>query len=495
MRRAISFRTIAPYALLLPGLLWLAIFLSIRRSRCSWCRSGRATSRTASSRRGTGAIYPEAFTGILAVDRALDRLRRSGHHPRLLARLPAGLRDRLPRRRLQEPAAVPGHRPVLHELPAAHPVLEDRSSPTTGSSSARSRRSASCPADFQLLATPAAVIAGITYNFLPFMTLPLYVALEKIDRRLLEAAEDLYAGPWRPRGTIYGAIIGGAARRRRRGGHGLRPAPARHPRADRRRGHRHLARSARRSSGSPCRWPCPASSPARCWCSSRRWATTSTPNCSGNPQSLMVGNVIQARYLRVTDYPTASALSFILMAGDPDRRLHLRPAARHRGPGLMAVARRARPGADLARQTGPPLGGPLAPAALRGRRDPVPGPAGRGHDRVQLQRPGRPVEPAVGNVLDRRLAGSARTPGPARGGPEQPRHRVPVDDRRDDPRDAHRAGARALLRSAAGRHEPADLPADVDAGDRARRLAADDVHRVGPAAVHARRGWSTRSAS
>ena len=34
----------------------------------------------------------------------------------------------------------------------------------------------------------------------------------------------------------------------------------------------------------------------------------------GNPQSLMIGNVIQARYLRVTDYPTASALSFILMA-------------------------------------------------------------------------------------------------------------------------------------------------------------------------------------
>ena len=34
----------------------------------------------------------------------------------------------------------------------------------------------------------------------------------------------------------------------------------------------------------------------------------------GNPQSLMIGNVIQARYLKVTDYPTASALSFILMA-------------------------------------------------------------------------------------------------------------------------------------------------------------------------------------
>ena len=96
------------------------------------------------------------------------------------------------------------------------------------------------------------------------MTLPLYVALEKIDRRLLEAAEDLYAGPWRPRGTFVGAILGGllgvvvgvvmdygpivlgvpglivGARRSGRGS------------------------SARRSSGSPCRSRCRASSPARC---------------------------------------------------------------------------------------------------------------------------------------------------------------------------------------------------------------------------------------
>src|ERR671923_2625037 len=47
--------------------------------------------------------------------------------------------------------------------------------------------------DGRLLATSTAVIAGITYNFLPFMALPLYVALEKIDPRLLEAAQDLYA--------------------------------------------------------------------------------------------------------------------------------------------------------------------------------------------------------------------------------------------------------------------------------------------------------------
>ena len=47
--------------------------------------------------------------------------------------------------------------------------------------------------NFHFLATPASVIFGLTYNFLPFMILPLYVAIEKIDRRLIEAATDLYA--------------------------------------------------------------------------------------------------------------------------------------------------------------------------------------------------------------------------------------------------------------------------------------------------------------
>ncbi len=51
--------------------------------------------------------------------------------------------------------------------------------------------------DGRLLATPVAVIAGLTYNFLPFMVLPLYAALEKLDPRLIEAASDLYASPAR----------------------------------------------------------------------------------------------------------------------------------------------------------------------------------------------------------------------------------------------------------------------------------------------------------
>src|SRR5439155_15461696 len=49
--------------------------------------------------------------------------------------------------------------------------------------------------DGRLLATTFAVVAGITYNFFPFMALPLYVSLEQIDPRLLEASKDLYASP------------------------------------------------------------------------------------------------------------------------------------------------------------------------------------------------------------------------------------------------------------------------------------------------------------
>ena len=47
--------------------------------------------------------------------------------------------------------------------------------------------------DGRLINTPAAVIFGLTYNFLPFMILPIYVSLEKIDVRLLDAAKDLYS--------------------------------------------------------------------------------------------------------------------------------------------------------------------------------------------------------------------------------------------------------------------------------------------------------------
>jgi spermidine/putrescine transport system permease protein len=123
------------------------------------------------------------------------------------------------------------------------------------------------PEEFRLLATPIAVVAGITYNFLPFMTLPIYVSLEKIDRRLVEAAEDLFAtkiGAFR-RITFPLSLPGVFA------GSLLTFIPA--------------------------------------------MGDYVNAELLGNPQTTMIGNVIQREFLANNDYPTASALSFILMAG------------------------------------------------------------------------------------------------------------------------------------------------------------------------------------
>ena len=117
----------------------------------------------------------------------------------------------------------------------------------------------------RLLATTTAVVAGITYNFLPFMALPIYVSLEKIDRRLIEAATDLYASrvtafrkvtlPLALPGIFAGSLL------------------------------------------------------------------TFIPACGdfinaallGTSNQYMVGNVIQSKFINILDYPTAAALSFILM--------------------------------------------------------------------------------------------------------------------------------------------------------------------------------------
>jgi spermidine/putrescine transport system permease protein len=168
------------------------------------------------------------------------------------------------------------------------------------------------PEEFRLLATPAAVVAGITYNFLPFMTLPLYVALEKIDKRLIEAAEDLYAGPWRPQGTVVGLLVGGVL--------GLvvglvmdyGPLLVGIPFAI---GGALIGTFL--VSQAFIRVTLPLALPGIFAGSLLTFipAVGDFINAEllGNPQSLMIGNVIQARYLQVTDYPTASALSFILM--------------------------------------------------------------------------------------------------------------------------------------------------------------------------------------
>jgi spermidine/putrescine transport system permease protein len=116
-----------------------------------------------------------------------------------------------------------------------------------------------------VLATGTAVVAGITYNFLPFMALPLYVSLEQIDHRLIEAAEDLYASSWRAflKVTVPLSLPGVVA------GTLLTFIPAA--------------------------------------------GDFINAQLLGAPQNHMIGNVIQSKFLELTDYPAAAAMSFILM--------------------------------------------------------------------------------------------------------------------------------------------------------------------------------------
>jgi spermidine/putrescine transport system permease protein len=122
--------------------------------------------------------------------------------------------------------------------------------------------------DVRILATPVAVISGIAYNFLPFMTLPIYVSLEKIDKRLLEAGQDLYATPWSAfrKITLPLALPGIFA------GTLLTFIPA-------------------------------------------MGDYVNAELLGQTPATKMIGNVVQSRFLVNNDYPTAAALSFILMAG------------------------------------------------------------------------------------------------------------------------------------------------------------------------------------
>jgi spermidine/putrescine transport system permease protein len=170
------------------------------------------------------------------------------------------------------------------------------------------------PADFRVLATPMAVVAGLTYNFLPFMTLPIYVALEKVDLRLVEAARDLYAGPWRRGGAIAGAIVGGVLAA------GLCLAfdwniPIVSTGAA-------LIGAFIGSvfvSEAFVRVTFPLSLPGVFAGSLLTFipAMGDYVNAEflGNPDTRMLGNVIQNRFLTQNDFPTASALSFFLMAG------------------------------------------------------------------------------------------------------------------------------------------------------------------------------------
>jgi spermidine/putrescine transport system permease protein len=121
------------------------------------------------------------------------------------------------------------------------------------------------PANGRLLATGSAVVAGITYNFLPFMTLPIYVSLEKIDRSLIEAANDLYAN----------------------------------------------TRVAFRRVTWPLSLPGVVAGTLLTWIPAAGDFINAT--LLGTPNQAMIGNVIQNRFLVQVNYPLAAAASFALM--------------------------------------------------------------------------------------------------------------------------------------------------------------------------------------
>ncbi|MFN8215792.1 MAG: ABC transporter permease [Solirubrobacterales bacterium] len=118
----------------------------------------------------------------------------------------------------------------------------------------------------RILATAPAVIAGLVYNFLPFMVLPIYASLERLDTRLMEAAKDLYANaattffkvtlPLSAPGVVAGTLLT------------FIPATGDYVNAQ----------------------------------------------FLGGSNNQMIGNVIQSLYLKQSDYPAAAALSFVLMA-------------------------------------------------------------------------------------------------------------------------------------------------------------------------------------
>jgi len=118
----------------------------------------------------------------------------------------------------------------------------------------------------RLLDTTTAVIGGLTYNFLPFMILPIYVSLEKIDRRLVEAAEDLYSTP---PGAFRKVVL-------------------------------------------------PLSLPGVFAGSLLTFIPAAgdfiNAQLLGSPNQQMIGTVIQNQFLEVRDYPLAASLSFVLMA-------------------------------------------------------------------------------------------------------------------------------------------------------------------------------------
>ena len=180
------------------------------------------------------------------------------------------------------------------------------------------------PDNFSVIGTPLAVVGGLTYEFLPFMVLPLYVSLEKVDRRLVEAAQDLYAGPWRRGGAITGALLGAFLAIALQVGLGYSrivgddATPGLVALAALVGGTAGALVGASMVSQAFLRVTLPLSLPGVFAGSILTFIPAIgdyvNAHLLGSPKTQMIGNVIQGRFLELNDYPTAAALAFILMA-------------------------------------------------------------------------------------------------------------------------------------------------------------------------------------
>ena len=122
--------------------------------------------------------------------------------------------------------------------------------------------------DQYLVGTDFMVIFGLTYNFIPFMTLPLYTSLERLDIRLLEAGSDLYASP----AKVFRRVT------------------------------------------LPLSMPGIISGTLMTFIPIAGDYVNASSQFLGSSETAMIGNVVEANFLRINDYPSASALSVLLMA-------------------------------------------------------------------------------------------------------------------------------------------------------------------------------------
>jgi spermidine/putrescine transport system permease protein len=124
------------------------------------------------------------------------------------------------------------------------------------------------PEDAFITGTSISVIFGLAYNFIPFMTLPLYASIERLDLRLLEAGSDLYAGPF----TSFRKIT------------------------------------------VPLTMPGIISGTLLTFIPAAGDYVNASANFLGSTSTTMVGNVIEANFLVLQNYPHAASMSLILMA-------------------------------------------------------------------------------------------------------------------------------------------------------------------------------------